>query len=399
MVNALVKFYRLAAKLDSTDPDIVNVVVIRMSTTLEQVGRHLWKLYLDGHPNDETIEIVISPHGFDSVRHMTAAELVASSRNISNTGDLRSIFDKCGLGRILDGEAEADARIVMGQRNMVVHGTMDADADMGRLYTSIEGLIRRALSHDEQGLLMMYVAKATVAEMLDGGPFQPDKCHEDVVMQSKRVKGGDQAFTLHSRGHSLGALGRNVEALEAYDAAVGIDPADAAAHAGRGGALAAMDRVAEALEAYDRAADLDPGFAPFHLFRGGALAALGRDDEALEAYDAAVGIDPADAAAHAGRGGALAAMDRVAEALEAYDRAADLDPGFAPFHLFRGGALAALGRDDEALEAYDRAAGIDPLYAEAQAGRGDALAALGRDDEAQAAHETASRLSSSTDHP
>ena len=364
MVDALVKFYRLVTKLDSTDPDIVNVVVIRMSTTLEQVGRHLWKIYLDGHPNDEKIEIVISPHGFDSVRHMTAADLVASSRNISNTGDLRSIFDKCGLGRILDGEAEADACIVMGQRNRVVHGTRDADADVGRLHTSIEGLIRRALSHDERGLLMMYVAKATVAEMLDGGPFQLDKCHEDVVIQSKRVKGGDQAFILHSRGHSLGALGRSDEALEAYDRAVGIDPADAAAHAGRGDALAALDRFAEALEAYDRAADLDPGFAPFHLLRGDALAALDRFAEALEAYDAAVGIDPADAAAHVGR----------------------------------GDALAALGRGGEALEAYDRAAGIDPLYAEAHAGRGGALAALGRDDEAQAAHETASRLSSSTDH-
>ena len=253
----------------------------------------------------------------------------------------------------------------MGQRNRVVHGTWDADANIGRLHTSIEGLISRALSHDELGLLMMHVAKEAVAEMLDGGPFQLDKCHENVVIQSKRVKGGDQAFILHSRGHSLGALGRNVEALEAYDTAVGIDPADAAAHAGRGDALAALDRFAEALEAYDRAADLDPGFAPFHLFRGDALAVLDRFAEALEAYDTAVGIDPADAAAHAGR----------------------------------GDALAALGRDDEALEAYDRAAGIDPLYAEAHAGRGGALAALGRGDEAKVAHETASRLSSSTDHP
>ena len=135
-----------------------------MSTTLEQVGRYHLKIYLEGHPNDEVIEIVISPHGFDSVRHMTAAELVASSRNISNTGDLRSILDKCGLGHILGGRAESDAGSVMDQRNRIVHGTADADMDIRYMHGSIEGLIHRSLSRDGTGLLMMYVAKATVSE-------------------------------------------------------------------------------------------------------------------------------------------------------------------------------------------------------------------------------------------
>ena len=170
LIDALVRFYRLATKLDSADPDIVNAVVIRMATTLEQIGRYLWKCYLDGHPNDETIEIVISAHGFDSLRHMSASELVASSRNISNLGDLRSILDKCGLGSILGGRAAADVAAVMGQRNRVVHGAGDADMDIRRMHESIEELIRSALSSDGQALLMMYVAKASVSEALEGGP-------------------------------------------------------------------------------------------------------------------------------------------------------------------------------------------------------------------------------------
>ena len=132
----------------------------------------------------------------------------------------------------------------MDQRNRIVHGTADADMDIRYTHGSIEGLIHRSLSRDGMGLLMMYVAKATVAEMLDGGPLQPDKCHEGVVTQSKRVKDGDQTFVLHSRGYSLAALDRGAEALEAYDAAIGIDPADAAAHVGRGDALAALGRGA-----------------------------------------------------------------------------------------------------------------------------------------------------------
>ena len=58
---------------------------------------------------------------------------------------------------------------------------------------------------------------------------------------------------LCSKGDSLAALGRDAEALEAYDRAVGIDPRHAAAHAGRGGALAALGRDAEAHAARETA--------------------------------------------------------------------------------------------------------------------------------------------------
>ena len=205
--------------------------------------------------------------------------------------------------------------------NRVVHGAGDAVADARNLHGSIEYLIHRILSHYELGPLMMYVAKASVAETLDDDALDSSGCHEAAVEQSKRVKGGDQAFVLHSRGHSLAALDRDSEALEAYDAAIGIDPTNAAAHVGRGDVLAALDR----------------------------------DSEALEAYDRAIGIDQGDAFAHSRKGLVLHWMDRNAEALKSYDRAIDLDPDFAPFHSFRGDALAALGRDDEAHAAREAA--------------------------------------------
>ena len=363
LVDAIVRFYRLIPMLKSTNPDIVNAVVIRMVTTLEQVGRYLWKTYLEGRPNDESIEIVIPIGRFDSVRHMSASELVAYSKNISNTDDLRSILDKCGLGGILDKKTAADVDAVTGQRNGVVHGAEDADIDIVYMHGSIGDLIRRALSRDGHAQLRVCVAKASVAETLEGDPLHAAECHEEVLVQCGRVKGGDQAFVFYSKGNSLAFLDRDAEALEAFDRAIGIDPLYAEAHAGRGDALAALDREAEALEAYGAAIEIDRGYPP----------------------------------AYFGKGTVLHWMDRNAEALEAFDRAIGIDRGYPPAYFGKGTVLHWMDRNAEALEAFDRAIGIDPLYAEAHAGRGDALAALGREAEAHAARDTASRLSSDRD--
>ena len=287
LVDAIVRFYRLIPMLDSTNPDIVNAVVIRMVTTLEQVGRYLWKTYLEGRPNDESIEIVIPIGRFDSIRHMSASELVAYSKNISNTDDLRSILDKCGLGGILDKKTAADVDAVTGQRNGVVHGAEDADIDIVYMHGSIGDLIRRALSRDGHALLMVCVAKASVAEALEGDPLHAAECHEEVLAQCGRVKGGDQAFVFYSKGNSLAALGREAEALEAFDRAIEIDGAHAPAYFGKGMVLHWMDRNAEALEAFDRAIGIDPLYAEAHAGRGDALAALGRDAEAHAARDTA----------------------------------------------------------------------------------------------------------------
>ena len=358
-VDMFVMFYRAGAKADSDDPDVKNAAVVRLATTLEQVSRYLWKLYLEGRPDDETVEVVVRRYNFDQVQRMTWPELVAGSKNMSAVDDLRSILDKLGMGEALGGEDAVVVCIVMESRHGVVHGAADTDIDVADAFRIVEALIHRIFSKHPEVLIQMYLAKARVAKAAPGRPWWPLECCEAIVDVCGKVKGGNQVFVQRSMGWALHTLNRHAEALEAYDRAAGIDPNDAAAHAGR----------------------------------GDALAALGRDADALEAYDRAAGIDPNDAAAHAGRGATLYALGRDADALEAYDLAVGLQPKYAPFHAGRGDALAALGRDADALEAYDRAAGIDPNDAAAHAGRGDALAALGRHAEAQAARDAASHAS------
>jgi Flp pilus assembly protein TadD len=70
-----------------------------------------------------------------------------------------------------------------------------------------------------------------------------------------------------------------------------LDPAAARAHHGRGLALARLGRDEEALEAYNRAIELDPGEARTHYNRACALALLGRTDDALRDLQRAIELE------------------------------------------------------------------------------------------------------------
>ena len=418
------KFYRLGANVDMNDPDDLNLLVVRLASTIEQVCKRLLADYLESHPEDDTVEAVVRRDSFESFKSMTWPEAVAASRNISTINDACSILDKCGLSRVLDRETASVLGSIMIWRNRVVHEMEDARIDGRVAYSVTEGWIRNVFLDDSLFIIRMCITKAGEAEAHRGGPWLAYECYEEAIVLCDKTgavdsnpavlacKGGalaalgrhdealeaydmaagidaDDATAHHGRGLLLYTMGRHDEALEAYDIAVGIDPEYAGAYAGRGDALAALGRHDGALEAYDIAVGIDPEYAGAYAGRGDALTALGRHDEALEAYGRAVGIDADDIAAHHGRGLLLYTMDRHDEALEAYDMAAGIDPEYADAHAGRGDALAALGRHDEALEAYDIAVGIDPEYADAHAGRGDALAALGRHDEALEAYDIA----------
>ncbi|MCA8881962.1 MAG: tetratricopeptide repeat protein [Rhodobacteraceae bacterium] len=93
-------------------------------------------------------------------------------------------------------------------------------------------------------------------------------------------------------GKSLGALGRNDEAVEKYRRATEIDPEYAYAWYGWGYSLTKLGRYDEAIPAFERASALDPGYgAPVNAWAY-VLSKLGRHADALPKFEEALAIDP-----------------------------------------------------------------------------------------------------------
>jgi tetratricopeptide (TPR) repeat protein len=146
--------------------------------------------------------------------------------------------------------------------------------------------------------------------------------------------------------------------------------------------LALIGRQADAVDAFDRALELNPRYVEAHLNRAVVLTDMGRVEEASFGFAEAErwgGPDesgfPAMVAnrlanAHAGLGHEYRAAGGLDEAIAQYERALTLRPGFADIRLSLARALLERGRTAEAADALDQVLRARPEWLDAMLLRG-----------------------------
>ena len=176
--------------------------------------------------------------------------------------------------------------------------------------------------------------------------------------------------------------GQFKEAIAAWEYALELNPADAAARLNLGLSLMRTDRLDEAIPAFERAIAHDPASAEAYLNLGIALAGKGRAADAATTYRKALEIDETYAEAHSNLGVALASTGHGEDAIAHYRRALELNPALAEIHANLGAALAGAGRLDEAIPEFEKFVELKPDSGAARHNLGRALASRGRLEEA-----------------
>ncbi len=161
-------------------------------------------------------------------------------------------------------------------------------------------------------------------------------------------------------GEALRMLGRNDEALPAFERALAIEPDNVLAKEGKGALLTVTGDYEGALEILEQLLKEEPDNAYALSYKGEALRLQGRHEEALAALDRALEVEPGDAFALGTKGQVLRVLNRNEEAVEALGQSIRLDPELGWVHAELGEALRMLGRNDEALPAFERALAIEP---------------------------------------
>jgi Flp pilus assembly protein TadD len=136
--------------------------------------------------------------------------------------------------------------------------------------------------------------------------------------------------------------------------------------------LAQQNRPTDALDAYSAALAIEPN-QPRVLYNMGNLCLqLNRLDEAIGYFQRAGDLSPDDSRIFSNLGIALARSGRSGEALVAFGRALEADPSDASAHLNAAILLAQLGRFDDARQHYQEVIRLHGNVAAAERG----LAAL-----------------------
>jgi tetratricopeptide (TPR) repeat protein len=126
-----------------------------------------------------------------------------------------------------------------------------------------------------------------------------------------------------------------------------------------GDAFFARERYDEAINEYQAALSLQPANSDLHLRLGRVRHRQGKYEEALEDFKRAVERDPRNAQAQLRLGDSLLVAQKAEEAVVHLKLALDLDFSLTDAHAKLGKALAMLGHLEEALSHLERASDLD----------------------------------------
>ncbi|VVB72399.1 Beta-barrel assembly-enhancing protease [uncultured archaeon] len=174
-------------------------------------------------------------------------------------------------------------------------------------------------------------------------------------MQLAKLSNPQDAYAWDEIGYNLTIQGRYVEAINAFDKAIVLDPNYFWARNNRGWALMQMKNYEEALKCFDEAIRIDPNLAVAWNNKGWALIMQKKYDDALESIEKAIELDPNYAWAWNNKGWALMEQKKYSEAQKCIDEAIKLDPENAYAWENKGSILKGIGRDEEAEAAFAKA--------------------------------------------
>ncbi|MBO0797774.1 MAG: tetratricopeptide repeat protein, partial [Blastocatellia bacterium] len=156
-----------------------------------------------------------------------------------------------------------------------------------------------------------------------------------------------------------------------------------------------LGRNEEAVRAFQRAIELDPNFAPTYAYLGITRVLVGQSEEGARCFEQALQRSPGVAVVHYLLADALlkqpdASVTRIEKSLK---RAIELDADYAPPRLALGKLYVREGRLPEAVAGFEEVIKIAPNLAEAYYQLGRALNRLERTAEANTALNAYRRLS------
>jgi tetratricopeptide (TPR) repeat protein/glycosyltransferase involved in cell wall biosynthesis len=202
----------------------------------------------------------------------------------------------------------------------------------------------------------------------------------------------DSSGFLNNLGNVLRLLHRLDEAIEVLKQALTLAPDQTETRVNLGRAFSEQKRFDEAAQAFERALEIAPDHIGARCGLAQVLKEQGRREDAVRQYLESLRFRPDDAAAHLMLGVTYADLKRFSEAEEHFRSALTLDPANPVVHSNLANLLGRVGRADEAEIECRLAVALKPDFAEAHHNRGVALMTLARYDEATVERREALRL-------
>ncbi len=185
---------------------------------------------------------------------------------------------------------------------------------------------------------------------------------EEAIVQYRADLDADpqRAETYGALGHLLHRAGRHTEAVEAFEAAIALEPENWALIDDEVEALIADGQTREAIGRLEQLLERQGDFADLHCRIADLYGQVGDDDSAVTHYRRALDIEPDYLEAMARLGTHHLSCGRWEEAAEAFHRALEQNDQLLTHYVGLGVAQAAAGERDRAIDTFELAGAVEP---------------------------------------
>jgi predicted O-linked N-acetylglucosamine transferase (SPINDLY family) len=249
-------------------------------------------------------------------------------------------------------------------------------------------------------------AETLCRHLLSSDPSHPDALHLLGMVSIQRGKNVEAIqFIERAIGQNKNAaayyanlavalqnLARNEETISASLQALSLNPKSFSAYNTMGNALKELRRWEEAAESFHNALSIKPESPEVYFNIGNVFAEQEKFDQAADCFRRALTLQPDFRRAHFHLGQVLRKMSRLDEAVACYLQSLKFEPDFPEAYFLLGNIYQNQGRLAESIDCYEMAIRLKPDLAEAHKNLGAAYYELGKFDEALVAFEGALRV-------
>jgi tetratricopeptide (TPR) repeat protein len=205
--------------------------------------------------------------------------------------------------------------------------------------------------------------KPQLLKVETAAPPATTKAESDALLNSFPIDSapvqGASAFDWLNYGNQLWRLGKDKEAVEAFNRAIQSKPDFYQAYYALGAGLRGQQQYLEAIAAYEKATQIQPNFYQAWRERASLLYAQKKTTEALASLDEAIAIQSDDAFLYLQRGEILSSEKRFQEATAAYTKSIELKPSYFAYFK-RGDTRFQLGDFQGAFDDANQAVSLQP---------------------------------------
>ena len=186
----------------------------------------------------------------------------------------------------------------------------------------------------------------------------------------------------------------HLNAIEALDAIINLNPDNLKALSLKADALFHLERYDEAAGYYDKITSIDPTYLDAYLWNdiGSAFFNLGDYEKADAYYDRAINLDPDFAWALRNKGLVQQVHRNYPEAITYYNKAIEANHQYLDPYYDKGTVLLDQGSPDLAIPCFDAVLKLEPENVWAWGMKARALEALENDEEALKCYEKATKI-------